>query len=212
MKILKSALLMSIFFVTGCGGTTGGNPSATITLQSAAYTNNGAVAQVKSPLIKLFETIFPIKDTIAAPVSSFKFCITKMKVVTTAGGLPGTSKEAILGLVDVSDATKTTNWGNIQLTDGEIISEIHLEIHKDAQNCSGINYSLTYNNKSLSGDLEFKFKFSPAIKIQHGKTLQINLSAIAKAVEDSDVAGELDDAHIKNYLKNTTYGSGTELD
>lgn len=211
MQYLIIAIIsLTITLFSGCGGTTGGNP-VTATIVSGAYTNDGSVAKANIPFIKFLNSILPINIALAAPVSELKFCITKMKTVTSVDGVAGSSREAILGLVDVSDSTISSNWGNINISDGESISELHFEIHQDAENCSGADYSLIYNGVKITKDLEFKFKFDPAITVEHGSTLQLNLNVIAQAIENASLASELTNEQISNYLQTNTIGTGDKL-
>ncbi|MAE57394.1 MAG: hypothetical protein CME69_00855 [Halobacteriovorax sp.] len=194
---------------TSIGGTTGGNP-ATSTLVSRPYTNDGTVAMIKKEIF-YFWSLFKAEKAVAAPVSTFRFCVTKLKVVSEVDGQASNSREAILGLIDVSDNTATTNWGNVELTDGETVSELQIELHRDPENCSGVNYSLLYNGSELTKDLEFKFRFDPAITAQNGDTLQLDLSVIAKAIEDASSAGQLNNEQISNFLQANTIGTGQKL-
>ena len=101
--------------------------------------------------------------------------------------------------------------GNVELTDGETVSELQIELHRDPENCSGVNYSLLYNGSELTKDLEFKFRFDPAITAQNGDTLQLDLSVIAKAIEDASSAGQLNNEQISNFLQANTIGTGQKL-
>lgn len=202
--------------ITGCNGKDGsgaftpGTTGSVVTIQSSAYTNDGsAVAAFQSKIKFLKELIF--EKAYAAPVTNFEFCITQMKVVTEGDSTAGASQEAILGLVDVSNANLSSDWGTIELNEGDTISEIHFEIHKDAENCGGADYSVSYNGQKLNKDLEFKFRFSPALIVNNGDTINLQLGVIAKAMEDATAAGQFNDEQISNYLQVNTIGTAEEL-
>lgn len=216
-KELVLTLFLTLIFIlfTGCQdtssnpvGSSGGNP-ATVTIQSGSYTNDGTI--VMHPAIKKLQNLFFIPSAYAGAVSDFQFCITQLKVVSSVGDAPSASQEAILGLVNVSDPNAVSNWGTIELEEGATISEIHFEVHYDPQNCSAATFSASYNGQTLTKDLEFKFKFDPAISISQGATLELGLSQIAKAMEDAYAAGHFNDSQISNYLDSTVEGTGTEL-
>ncbi len=181
--------------------------NSSVTIQSGSYTNDGSVVQ--GPLMKNLKNLLLIPSAFAAPVTDFKFCITKLKVVSSVNGSPGNSQEAILGLVDVSNPNGVTDWGTIELADGSVVSEIHFELHRDPQNCSAAEYSTSYNGKTITKDLEFKFKFEPAISIRNGDTLTLGLSKIAKAMEDADVANKFNNTDIGQYMQANVIGTGS---
>lgn len=207
-------IIVMVFSLFGCGGenggTGGGNPLVA-SVQSSSYTNDGTLVLFQNPAVKAFQRLFLIPTAYAAvPITDFKFCITKLKVVEEGSAQAGIAVEMIVGLVDISDATVTTSWGKIDL-DGDIkVSEIHFEIHTDSENCSGVNYSVSYNGSTITQDLEFKFKFDPAITINQGDTLTLGVSTIAKAMQDASAAGEFTNAKITSYLENAVIGTGSK--
>jgi ribosomal protein L33 len=220
MKNMKRKLLLMLsltLMVTSCNLDGGSSPIAktrrtgNVTVQSGAYTNDGSAVVMNHPVLRGIQNLLLIPPAYAAAVTDFQFCITKLKVVSEVDGAAGASSEAILGLVDVSDPNADTIWGNIELPEGAQVSEIHFEVHQDSENCSGANYSVSYNGKELTKDLEFKFKFDPAISIQNGDTLDLGLSVIAKAMEDADAAAQFNDAQIGNYVEVNTIGTGEKL-
>lgn len=188
-----------------------GTTSGTVSIQSTPYTNDGSVALFMNPTVKKVANLFLIPSSYAATVTDFQFCITKMKIVSSVGGAPGTSQEAILGLIDVSDPTVIQTWGDIQIAEGAAISELHLEVHRDPENCSAADFSVSYNGTTLNQDLEFKFKFDPAITANHGDTLSLGLSSIAKAMEDASLAGQFNDQQITTFIEAASEGTGEEL-
>ena len=157
MKTIKPLFTLALVAVlmTSCNPKKNSSlaSGSAVTIQSSAYTNNGTV--VMSPTMRFLQNNFFIPSATAAAVTDFQFCITQMKVVSSVGGAPGAAQSAILGLVNVSDPNANTVWGKIDLPDGSTISEIHFEVHHDAENCSGAAYSASYNGKTLTADMEF---------------------------------------------------------
>ncbi|MBT4791662.1 MAG: hypothetical protein HON90_08840 [Halobacteriovoraceae bacterium] len=204
-------------FIVSCAptdegtGTTGGNP-VTVTIQSSPYTNDGSTALFMNPAVKKIQNLFLFPSAYAATINDFKFCITQLKVVTSADGQPSSSQEARLGLVDVSTATVSQEWGQIELADGSQVSEIHFEVHTDAESCSGENYSVSYNSQTITKDLEFKFKFDPAVTVSNGDTFTLGLGVIAQAIENASAAipSQFNNEQISNYLETTVVGTGTK--
>lgn len=216
-KIMNSLFTLIFLLFLGCApgdsGTSGGNPlvEANVSVQSTPYTNDGTVVLFYNSKVKKIANLFLIPSAMAAPVSEFKFCITKLKVVSSENGTPGASVEAILGLIQLDDSSQTYNWGNITLIEGQSVSEIHFEVHHDPENCSGADYSALYNGQSIQQDLEFKFKFSPAITVSNGDTISLGISTIAKAMEDAHAAGEFNNSQITTYLESAQIGTGEKL-
>ncbi len=212
--MIKVILIIScLFFTLSCGsGTSGGNPGVTsrVTIESGPYTNDGSLVMISNPYLKGIENFLISTAFAAVPITDFQFCVTKMKVKTEGESTVGVSLEAKLGLVNVSDANATTNWGQINLTKGASISEIHFEIHQDSETCSGENFTVSYNGQTITKDLEFKFRFNPAVSVNDGDTFKLGLSKIAKAVEDARAAGQFNNENISPYLENV-FGDGEEL-
>lgn len=191
-------------------GTSGGNPG-NISIESAPYTNDGTAAFFMNPTFRKLQSLFLVPPAYAGVVTDFKFCITKLKVVSTADGAASGSQEAILGLVDISDQNVSNSWGNISLEEGSSVSEIHFEVHYDSENCSAVTYSTSYNGQTITKDLEFKFKFDPAITANNGDTLSLGIGKIAKAMEDAHAAGKFNNTDIGAYMEATVIGTGEEL-
>lgn len=188
-------------------------PSGNVTIKSAPY-SNGAVALFTNPAVRKIASLFLIPSAHAAAINDFQFCITKMKIKGSVDGAASVSTEAILGLVDISnpDVEQLMGDGSIQIPEGTAISELSLEVHKDAENCSAADFSVSYQGVKLNKDLEFKFKFDPAITINHGDTLLLGLDNVAKAFEAAADAGQLDDQKIGAYLQaNMLPGTGEEV-
>lgn len=214
MKFLLS-VTMSVLFLASCNSAEEGliptGNSVGVTIQSSAYTNDGSTALMNSPILQFLQNHVLVPTAFAASVTDFRFCVTKMKVVTSVDLLPPVSTEAILGLIDISNPLVDTLWGEVNLPEGASISEVHFEVHSDSENCQGENYSVRYNGQSLTKDLEFKFKFEPAINVNNGDTINLGLNEIAKAMEDASSAGSFNNENIGNYLQVNTIGTGEKL-
>jgi len=183
---------------TTSDSTSTSSTTGTVTLQSAAFTPT-ALMDINA----------------ATAVTDFQFCITKIQL-TAEGGDPvaddtgATSIEAILGLVDVSDTSVPVDWGTLAAVPvGFNLSELMVEVHKDAENCDGAAFSLSYNGTALNQDIEFKFVFDPVVALDSGDTLALSMLNIQTAIQQADDAGELTDETINNYLE-TVSGEGSE--
>ncbi|MBT4791661.1 MAG: hypothetical protein HON90_08835 [Halobacteriovoraceae bacterium] len=209
--LIKLTMLSMVF--TACEQASESSPStsstANVTFQSAPYTNDGTVALFTNPSLKKIQNFF-LPLAYADVVSDFQFCITKLKVVSSVDGAAGASQEAKLGTVDVSSSTTTQNWGTIAMADGAVISEVHFEVHKDPELCGGDDFSVSYEGQTITKDLEFKFKFDPAVKVSNGKTLTLGLGKIAKAMETAKLATKFNDIEIGAYMEATVVGTGSE--
>jgi hypothetical protein len=208
-------LILTLLFIanfTSCApgdsGTSGGNP-AVVTLESGAYTNDGSMALFMHPVYRNIESLFLIPSAVAGPITDFQFCITKMKLKLTGDSVESDSVEARLGLIDISVQSAVVNWGNVEISEGAQLSELIMEVHYDPEVCSGATFSASYNSTTITQDLEFKFKFNPAVTIDSGDTLSLSMSKIAEAIENAYQAGDFNNANITTYLENV-YGEGSE--
>ena len=120
--------------------------------------------------------------------------------------------KAILGLIDLSDSALAT-WGNVNVADGTQVEGMNFEIHHDPENCSGANYSLSYQSNEVTQDLEFEFEFSPTVTVSAGDSLLLNLAPVASVLEAASIAGELNNSDITSYIENHPMtGSGEKED
>ncbi|MCM2323746.1 MAG: hypothetical protein NDJ90_10850 [Oligoflexia bacterium] len=198
------ALVLALF-VSGCGGTSVGNPL--IGIESTSYGNGASLFQV-------LERWLGIRTAFAAPVSQFKFCVTKLKL-TNSDGQPVTqggaaSIEAALGLIDISNAGVTTRWGEVSIPVDFNLRQLDIELHRDPEKCAGVDYSIYYNGSPLSRDLEFHFDFNPVVTVRAGDWLKLGLSNIAIALEQAAQAGAFTDERISEFLTADTKGTGTK--
>lgn len=192
-KLMSFLLLISVI---GCdGGTTTGNIGL-ILLKSVPYT--ASYAKIKKS-----------EKVNSMALSDFKFCITQIKLENEDGDSVGGSIEARLGLIDVSNNTSSIEWGTVEVPVDFQLSKLTVEIHKDSETCSGADYSLSYKGTQLNQDIEFSFRFSPAISLDDSDVVTLGLTNIAAAIESAYDAGELDDAHITSYLESIE-GEGDE--
>lgn len=202
--------LVIIFSLAGCG-TTVGNPL--ITLSSAPYTLN------TSPI--LFQEMPSLRSQtqLLSSVQSFKFCVTKLKLESSEGTFVqkngADSIEAVLGLIDLSNGSVKKQWGQVQIPTNFYLNRLSVELHKDKDKCAGAEYSLEYYNginssKNITKDMEFKFKFNPAIYLQEGNSLTLTIDAILTKLDQAATAGKLDDTNIDSFLDSSTEGSGNK--
>lgn len=186
---------------TGCGGTSVGNPL--VTIESKPYSTS--ITALLDPRAFLASSM----PTLTA-VTEFKFCNTQFQVKTSG---ESDSVEEILGVVDVSDSTATTSWGEVRLAnEGTQVEELSFELHRDPEKCSGAEYSVRFNGSEITKDLEFKFVFSPPVAISEGSRVRLGLDAIATAIQGAYDAGDFTNEKIANYLTTETKGTAEEVE
>jgi hypothetical protein len=176
-----------------------GNPA--VSIESAPY-GNGTTARF-SPA-----TPFAALTALLVPVTEFKFCNTQFKVISSSGS---DLVEATLGLLNVSDASATTPWGDVPVADESLsVQELRFELHVDPENCGGATYSVRYNGQELTKDLEFHFAFASPVPLSAGSTVSLGMTAIATALENASQAGMFDNENIASYLTTETKGTAEE--
>jgi len=151
-------------------------------------------------------------------ISAFKFCVTQIKLKAPDNSpikVEGADAiEARLGLVDLS-AAAATSWGSINVPTGFQLGELDVELHADAQACSGATYSVHFENGTntthdLTKDVEFRFRFNPAITIHGNDIVSLGLTNIVSALNAAADNNAFDDDHISSYLTPEIEGDGLE--
>ena len=99
------------------------------------------------------------------------------------------SFEYKIGLVDVSNGAEKT-WITSAFPVGFTLQRIRVVVHKD-ESLWGVNYSLKFNSFQSSSDVEFKFKFGPAIAVATGSIIKVALSMVVSTLRAAANASSL---------------------
>jgi hypothetical protein len=178
-KIIPVAwLVTALAFVMGCGkdGVTIGN--------SAVSSSSGAVRMA------------------ASSIEEFKFCVSRVRLETeeekNASDASSTEEddndgkaiEFNPGLIDLSSGA-AADWGQLVIPEKAKVVRIKIKVKKNEALC-GTNYSLIYNGLSTPRDIEFRWKFDPAIDVD-GTTsaLRLSFQEIVAALQTSAMSDEL---------------------
>jgi len=191
------------------------------TVASATTTTPGVVTITTTGPVTLSSKAItvPAANMSGAPnlavsgLTDFKFCITQIKMLDASGdtvqdSTGASAMTAVLGLVDVS-AGSSIPWGTVTVPTGFLLGELAVEIHRDPENCSQAQYSLSYNGVQLQKDLEFKIKFSPAIQLDSNDLIGVNLDTLVTMFKDAYAAGALNDEGIGAYVERMS-ATGTD--
>lgn len=211
MKISRSIVtsLFAVLFFSACGGTGVGNPingsvpastgTGGVTIASQGFQSLSALFFARNMLVEI-----PTLNFAATSISSFKFCVTKMKLKGTEGNAvgeeSGSGMSAKLGLVDLGDGTRSVNWGKATLPVGTEIKKMSVEVHQDKDICANANYSASINGQTISKDLEFSFKFPTAKTLKDGDIVTLALTTLVSKLNDAVSASKFDDENISEYL------------
>lgn len=201
LRLLFSfSILSSLALLSACGKSSG---STGVSFTASAYTDGGReFAPMPFPV-----TLFPSR----AP-SDFKFCSTKLKLKDSSGAAVGgaDSLEIVMGLVDVGTGAADKTLATVAIPVDFSLGKMEVELHRDPQKCSSADYSVRYNGQQLTKDLEFKFKFDPAVTVKQGDTLKLAFTTITSALKAAQNASAFNDENIASYLQSTTEGSGSK--
>jgi hypothetical protein len=196
LTVLISMAVTSMITFAGCG------TQATTTPSGTALTSKPFNTSVAS--FKLLDWLIPNALAVAPTITSFKFCVNKLKLEGSDGSAvtkDGSDLfEAKLGLIDLGDGTASINWGNLSLPAGTAIKKIKIVVHKDPEACSGVSYSASINDQSITKDLEFVFKFATPKPLADGDSVSVALTNVVNKLIAAANANQLDDDHISNYL------------
>jgi hypothetical protein len=200
---IAALLIAATWQGCGPGGTGSGNPAVRIVSQGYSPT----AAALRIPML---DWLMP-SATAASGVTSFQFCVTKLKL-DAADGSPieenGSSEfEARLGRIDLGDGSSEATWGEVGIPAGTDIKRIKIEIHKDPELCGGAAYSAIANGQALTKDLEFAFSFVTAKPLAQGDVVTLALTNLISKLSQALQAGQFDDQHISNYLDGTVEDS-----
>ncbi|MBC7691569.1 MAG: hypothetical protein H7222_07350 [Methylotenera sp.] len=182
-----------------------GKGDGSVTVQSAAYPTSGA-ASVQSNS-RDAATVTP-----TATVTDFKLCIKTIKLEDEDGkAQKEEDQEEIVfspGLIDVTAGIEKA-WGNVKVPVGFKLSRIRIKVKKDQALC-GVSYSLSFNGQTTPEDIEFRFKFDPAVDFEDGNTLNLSLNTVVSKLRqaiDSAPGGSI--SSLKSQIENVE-GSGVK--
>ncbi|MBI4924925.1 MAG: hypothetical protein HY843_03290 [Bdellovibrio sp.] len=199
--VFISLIVPSLLFQTGCGTTVGNPVTSDITISSDSFSLAGLGAIfITSP-----EVYF------ATSVNEFKFCVKRIKLEDEDGnakkkdGETGDDGEKdpedirfAPGLIDLS-AGVVKDWGTVNIPIGFKLKKIKIKVKKDKTLC-GVNYSVRFNTQEASEDIEFKWKFSPALDLTNAvSALKLSFSTIMSTLRAAADAGTL--AQIKSHIE-----------
>lgn len=205
--ILGSIAIATI--AVGCG-----KGSADIAITSPAVSFTGATA-LNSGLSSTFLSGGGFTSA-AVSATDFSFCVKRVR-------LEGEDDEPVLsddedsnvaedhgyiqftpGLITVSD-NAAVNWGTVSLPVDFKLKRIKIKVQKSPANCSGANYSVKFNGVESTEDIEFRWRFEPALDLDGATSaLDLSLSGVVSALRN---AGTIDATHIKQAIEGVE-GSG----
>lgn len=206
VKVKTTIVPVMIFIVLGlvaCGTTnstspSGGGSGGEITLASKGYATTTS---------SLFDWFFR-KAYAASTISTFQFCVTQLKLTGSDGSDLQSNGSSLLtaklGLINLGSGSATTNWGKVTIPAGAAIKTIKVEVHKDAESCSGATYSASVNGNTVTKDLEFKFSFANAKGLNAGDTVTFAFNNLVKQYESAIAAGKFNDENIGSYMESLT--------
>jgi hypothetical protein len=142
-------------------------------------------------------------------VSDFKVCVSRIRLIgedgndvkpvdddtkaddsSSSSSSPSSSANEIRfspGLIDLSSG-KAVDWGKAEIPTGFKIAGLRIKVHKDKDLC-GVDYSLKFNELTTPQDVEFKWKFDPAVEFT-GTTekLEVSLAEVITSLGTADLS------------------------
>jgi hypothetical protein len=128
----------------------------------------------------------------ALALTTFKVCIKKIKLEDESGEAQrGESEEDEIefkpGLVDLSSlSTAEATIGTLENAPvGFKISKIKIKVRKDESLCGSGTHAIEINNGSnytTDDEIEFKWKFNPAVELEGSDTVQLAFSEFVTAL------------------------------
>lgn len=209
--LLTSLAVISTVPITGCGKKAGD-----VTVESATFNTSGEALLAREKLNPNSEALarfYP--DEIVAAVSptttvtDFKICVRKVKLENEDGKTEQKDDQDEIefkpGLIDLTAGT-AKSWGTMNVPVGFKLKKIKIKVKKDKDLC-GVDYSIKFNSATTDQDVEFKWKFEPAIDLDAGNKLSLALATVVSALRQAGDAGTL--SSLKDHVENTE-GSGSK--
>ena len=170
--------------------------SALALLPLTACGKSGSVTLVAKNSDPVFSKAALVESPGISSTSPFKICIKKVSLEDEAGEDHGNGSsdgetdeekneiEFSVGEVDLS----TLGSGDVTLGTipdapvGFKISKVKIKIKK----FGSCTHSIEYGAKTTNADVEFRFRFSPAVELLSGDTLDLYFSQIASVISSTD--------------------------
>ena len=181
--VFSSSIAITPLF-TGCGG-----KSTDVAVASDAFNKSGST--VPASLV----------STPATSVIDFKICVKEIELEDDTGRSRKRENQNEIefnpGLIDLSSGTGQP-WGTLKIPPGFNLSRIKVKVKKDQKLC-GVDYSVKFNEQSTPEDIEFKWRFKPAIRVSQGDTLSMSLAEVVAALRTAGDEGTL--ASLKQHIE-----------
>ena len=125
--------------------------------------------------------------TLSIEVDDFKVCVKRIRMQDEDGETvksddddknDGDDIRFEPGLIDVTNGLPA-EWGKVEIPTGFKLSRMQIKVKKDEALC-GVNYSVKFNAETTPQDIEFKFRFDPAIDVSDGSTLNISMAQVVE--------------------------------
>ncbi|MCM2276449.1 MAG: hypothetical protein NDJ89_00040 [Oligoflexia bacterium] len=188
---------------TGCGKST-----ADIAISSDPVAFTGAAGRI-DPGSSLM-SLAGIGSSALTDTTDFSFCVRRVKLEgeddqpvkkDDETGMNGEKDPDDIsfapGLITI-EPNVAVNWGVANIPVGFKLKRIKIKVHKDQDLC-GVNYSVKYNGVSQTEDIEFKFRFEPALDLDSDTSaIAVSLDSVVTALRN---AGEVGVNQIKSIIE-----------
>lgn len=186
-SITSFAFLILMTALSGCGGTSVGNPiDGTVTLQTNQLAGPGAAYNRPQ---RIFEFLFGIQNAFAAvsPFNTFNICLSSVTFESYNGFSNVPLNPGLLQFSPTSTVPMTL--GTVGISSGSTLKNIKFVIATKPEICGGANYSVLFNSPASGGDrtatqdVAFRFDFStPYLLLPGDQTVTLFLGLIVDAL------------------------------
>ncbi|MCM2323376.1 MAG: hypothetical protein NDJ90_08955 [Oligoflexia bacterium] len=202
--ILALSLLVMMTAASGCGSST------EVMISSKAVSFTDATGRVGADALSVGFTLGDGPSIALVDATDFKLCVRRIKLFDEDGkavkkddetGLNGEKDPDDIsfapGLINIQNGV-AQDWGVANVPAGFQLTKMTVKVHRDEGLC-GVPYSVKFNDVTQTEDVEFKFRFSPAIDLDDDTgAIALSLDAVVSALRNAASLGE---NNMKSYIE-----------
>ncbi len=195
MSSQRKQISLVIFGLSILATACGKQQTADVSISSAPVSFTGATSLMSVDPVSNALSFVGAPSASVVSATDFSFCVKRVKLEGEDGqpvkkdGETGESGEKDAddisftpGLITITDNT-TVDWGKMNIPVNFKLKKIKIKVKKAPSLCNGATYSVKFNGFETPEDIEFKWKFEPALELDSATgALQLSLASVVNAL------------------------------